>query len=845
MKKLLITLFTLLLSLNIYSQVKKTSIPKWVKNIEYNSNPNINESYINQGLLFLLSDQQINENSKSYFFRSVSKIIDNAGIQAGSSISVLFDPSYQKLEFHKINIIRDGKTIKKLKNSDFQLIRRELNAESYIYDGSLSAVSNLSDVRSDDIIDYSYTIKGINPVHKGKFSTSFYLNSTEPIGKINISILSKKDLVFKYVNTDLKVRKTQQKGMNRYSFSEEDIEAYEYINNTPSWILQLSSVFVSEYKSWGEVVNWGVDLFKVNQKLSKDLRKKIQEIDSKYKTSGGKINATLDFVQDEVRYLGLESGIGAYKPSSPNKVFTQRFGDCKDKSLLMVTMLNEMGIEAYPMLVNTYLKKTITDLTPTPTMFDHCVVKVQDKREGDLWYDPTISNQGGTYSETFFPDYKYGLVLKKGNIEFDETYSLTNDSVEISDNYFLEDVGKGATLKTTTVYSDSQADYMRNYYLDNSINSIKKEYESYYSKYFYNIKSIENPKFKDDKEKNIFTTYENYKIDSIWSPSIDGKQLNSSFYSYGISNTLSMPAKRERNRPYALYSTGSKTHEINIKLPEKWNIQKESYDISSPSFYYTFDVRYKEDYNMLKISHFLKIQKDYVDTNEFNSFYDNVKKIDNNIVYSLMIPKNYKNSSFGNNTDSNWLSYLGQFLFIISILLFVWIAYKLYIYDPEPKIESYFENDKKIGGWLVLIGIGLCFSPFMIIYNYLFSDHVMFLNGSWTVFFDSTSGYYNFSLGVAVFFEMLFNSFILVINPLLIYLFFKRRSSFPKLYSFVLIGILIFMLLDNLLVNYLSNTNLEQSEITELLKMFIRTSIIASYLLASERVKETFVKRKI
>ena len=53
-------------------------------------------------------------------------------------------------------------------------------------------------------------------------------------------------------------------------------------------------------------------------------------------------------MQDEVRYLGLENGISAYKPSSPNKVYNQRFGDCKDKSLLLVTMLNQMNIEAYP-----------------------------------------------------------------------------------------------------------------------------------------------------------------------------------------------------------------------------------------------------------------------------------------------------------------------------------------------------------------------------------------------------------------------------------------------------------------------------------------------------------------
>ena len=83
-------------------------------------------------------------------------------MQAGSSINILYDPSYQKLELNSIVVIRNGKIIDKLNSSNFQLIRKELNSESYIYDGSLSAISNLSDIRVNDIIDYSYTIKGYN-----------------------------------------------------------------------------------------------------------------------------------------------------------------------------------------------------------------------------------------------------------------------------------------------------------------------------------------------------------------------------------------------------------------------------------------------------------------------------------------------------------------------------------------------------------------------------------------------------------------------------------------------------------------------------------------------------------
>ena len=40
-------------------------------------------------------------------------------------------------------------------------------------------------------------------------------------------------------------------------------------------------------------------------------------------------------------------------PSAPDAVYARRWGDCKEKALLMVTMLRALGIEASPALVNT------------------------------------------------------------------------------------------------------------------------------------------------------------------------------------------------------------------------------------------------------------------------------------------------------------------------------------------------------------------------------------------------------------------------------------------------------------------------------------------------------------
>ena len=132
---------------------------------------------------------------------------------------------------------------------------------------------------------------------------------------------------------------------------------------------------------------WASSLFPGNVQLSPGLQKSINNIKETYPDSEARALAALRFTQDDIRYMAIEIGVNSHKPSHPNKIFAQRFGDCKDKSYLLVTMLNAMGIEASPVLINTICKKTLKDRLPSASAFDHCTV--QAKINGKVhWFDP-------------------------------------------------------------------------------------------------------------------------------------------------------------------------------------------------------------------------------------------------------------------------------------------------------------------------------------------------------------------------------------------------------------------------------------------------------------------------
>jgi transglutaminase-like putative cysteine protease len=66
-----------------------------------------------------------------------------------------------------------------------------------------------------------------------------------------------------------------------------------------------------------------------------------------------KVQSVADFMQREIRYVGIEIGVGNLQPHSATDVFRYRYGDCKDKVTLMIAMLNAVGVRATWVLVDT------------------------------------------------------------------------------------------------------------------------------------------------------------------------------------------------------------------------------------------------------------------------------------------------------------------------------------------------------------------------------------------------------------------------------------------------------------------------------------------------------------
>ncbi len=121
------------------------------------------------------------------------------------------------------------------------------------------------------------------------------------------------------------------------------------------------------------------------------IEKKTQELVADKESVEEKIKAIYEYVAGQIRYVAIELGLGAYEPTSAIDVFTYKYGDCKDKTTLLIAMLRHIGVTAYQVLVSPAPNRSVNLAIPSIAQFSHVITAVPLDNGDYLWLDPTVS----------------------------------------------------------------------------------------------------------------------------------------------------------------------------------------------------------------------------------------------------------------------------------------------------------------------------------------------------------------------------------------------------------------------------------------------------------------------
>ena len=564
----------------------------WVKPQFYNQQPSTNllDSSAEQHLLLL--ERQINALQNETFIHCVRQILTVDGVQKDATLRMDFNPGYQTLTLHWARIWRGAQHLERLDTNQVKIVQPERELDQFILNGKKSAVLVLDDVRVGDIIDYSYSIKGENPVFGGHFSFAIPVQMEQPAERLLTRVLwpNQRHLYARAHGCSVQPAVVAGKEAVEYVWDLRQVPGVAYEDLLPAWCDPEPWVQLSEFKTWAEVNQWASALFQITSPFSPDLSRKIAE----WRQIPGReqqILTVLRFVQDEVRYFGIEIGASTEKPADPSAVFSRRFGDCKDKSLLFVTILRALGIEAYPVLVNATLERAIEDWQPSASAFDHCIAVAQcDGRT--YWLDPTMNYQRGPLAAHYLPSYERGLVISPPTTGLTVIPHATGlPQTTTTEHFQLRGKTESADLKVVTVAEGRDADSLREIFAATKRSDIEKNYTHFHSELYPGIKMSSPIAIEDDEQQNRVQITEYYSIDKAWIRPDKGGKYRCEFYPSTIAALLRKPVDTDRKLSLGINFPQHQILRTEVTLPAAWPVDADQKNISDPAFTFRKDYR--------------------------------------------------------------------------------------------------------------------------------------------------------------------------------------------------------------------------------------------------------------
>ncbi|HUA13819.1 MAG TPA: DUF3857 and transglutaminase domain-containing protein [Verrucomicrobiae bacterium] len=129
--------------------------------------------------------------------------------------------------------------------------------------------------------------------------------------------------------------------------------------------------------TWQQMGKWELGLATGRRDASPEIKQEVASLTSSAGTPLAKMQALAKFVQQDVRYVAIELGIGGWQPHSAAQIFTHHYGDCKDKATLMSSMLSQIGIDSYYVVINSRRGSVTSDTPANPFVFNHMILAIK------------------------------------------------------------------------------------------------------------------------------------------------------------------------------------------------------------------------------------------------------------------------------------------------------------------------------------------------------------------------------------------------------------------------------------------------------------------------------------
>lgn len=525
-----------------------------------------------------------------------------------------------------------GKTVKKLKKKNI-LIKSDIDSDSF-YEDSFVYYFSLKNDEFPFIFNYSYE-KSKEHFMSIEYWSPYEFSNIE-IGNASLEVHLPIDTKFHLrLNEFDSVQPIQSNGYQVYKWEGSNYPILKEENFMPAWksIIPLIKMIpydfhfnhAGSFESWEGFGKWHSELLKGLDELPPNEKAEIDHAVKGISNDLEKVKVLYKKLQDETRYIYISEEVGGFKPHSAYYVSQNKFGDCKALSNYFKAVLDYVGIESYYSKIYSDEDKEPIDFSIPSQQFNHIILYVPLEND-TLWVDCTSDLECG-YVGSWIQN-RNAFVVNNNSSYFKQTPELKKEDVKNTRIIYLKPTPSNiAEIKVRNAYrgiwyeslffvknafdKDKKLEILNDYMIEDYMDTpdqivfqsstnppeIILDYKTRSNTIIqhmgndivvnipeFSFPSLERPKYRD---YDVQIDYPIYYYDQI----IFEKPINK--------NITHIPEDMEINSDYGNYSLSIEETEKQIKILKSFYLKPGNYPLNEYEKFYDFVRKSKKrDHNL-------------------------------------------------------------------------------------------------------------------------------------------------------------------------------------------------------------------------------------------------------
>lgn len=367
----------------------------------------------NQDAYFLLDDGvvRVEADGRSVnTYRQIVQILTPAAKENYQEQSFSYDPATERLTINWMRVVRPDGTVISEKPTMEQESDVPASTSNPVYVDRKVKRLSLSGLEPGTIVDYSWTREELKPALPGDVYESWSVSSGLGVRRSRYIVDIPATLPIHLDERNLNFKRTDVTAGGRriMTWATRDLPRLEGEAFAADSDGVQMSIHLATLPTWERLAAWYAKGATGRYALTPAVKEKVASLVAGARTRTDSIRAVHRWVAQDVRYVAISLGDGGYVPRTPDDVLRTGYGDCKDKATFFVAALRELGMEAYPVLLNS--TGGVRRELPSISQLDHAIAAVKTPAG---WQFTDLTAGLVPYGELpWGPQGEFGLVVR-------------------------------------------------------------------------------------------------------------------------------------------------------------------------------------------------------------------------------------------------------------------------------------------------------------------------------------------------------------------------------------------------------------------------------------------------